>query len=181
MKKVGEKTMEKTKNMKKTMLVTSLVIAVLLFGAILSSSAIAISDDNNQPLPNGNGMLQRIRNRICDMLGICQGGCELTELTGILEYDEENFFIGEVELHFGPEWYIIAAISAEDFDGDGEYELVIDELLGLVGTEITVECHLQSENWMSVFTINGLIYREPGQPIWAAQHHWRWRNRKNPN
>lgn len=173
--------MEKTKKMKKTMLVASLVIALLLFGTVVSSSVIAFDENNSQPLPNGDGMFQRIRNRICDMLGICQGSCELTELTGILEYDEENFFIGEVELHFGPEWYIIAAISAEDYDGNGEKELIIDELLGLVGTEITVEGHLQSENWMSVFTINGLVYREPGQPIWAAQHHWRWRNRKNQN
>ena len=127
----------------------------------------------------GNQLMQRIRNRICDVLGICQGGCNLTNITGILEYDETNFFIGEVELHFGPNWYITAAIAVEDYDGDGEKELIIDELLGLVGTEVTVEGHMQSENWMSVFTINGMVYREPGQPIWAAQHHWRWRNRKN--
>ena len=127
----------------------------------------------------GNQLMQRIRNRICDVLGICQGGCNLTNITGILEYDETNFFIGEVELHFGPNWYITAAIAVEDYDGDGEKELIIDELLGLVGTEVTVEGHMQSDNWMSVFTINGMVYREPGQPIWAAQHHWRWRNRKN--
>jgi len=169
------------RKIKKTMLVISLVITLLLFGTVVSSSVITFDENNNQPLPNGDGMFQLIRNRICDMLGVCQGGCELTELTGILEYAEENFFIGDVELHFGPEWYIIAAISAEDFDGDGEYELVIDELLGLVGIEITVEGHLQSDDWMSIFTINGLVYREPGQPIWAAQHHWRWRNRNNPN
>ena len=28
---------------------------------------------------------------------------------------------------------------------------------------------------MSVFTINGEVYREAGSPIWAAQHEWRWR------
>ena len=62
---------------------------------------------------------------------------------------------------------------------NGEYELIIDELLGLVSTEVTVEGHYQSDTWMSVFTINGLVYREPGKPIWAAQHNWRWRNRNN--
>lgn len=173
--------MKKIRNMKNKMLVTSLVVTLLLIGIFSTIGVTAVEENNSQPLSNGDGLFQRIRNRICDMLGICQGGCELTEITGILEYDETNFFIEEIELHFGPKWYITAAISAEDYDGDGEYELVIDELLGLVGIEITVEGHLQSEDWMSVFTINGLIYREPGQPIWAAQHHWRWRNRNNPN
>jgi len=169
--------MEKRKKMKKTMLAISLVMTLLLVGTLVPSSVIALEEKNDQPLPIGDPLFLRIRNRICDMVGICLGGCELVNLTGILEYDGENFFIGDVELHFGPNWYITAAISTEDYDGDGEHELIIDELLGLVGSEITVEGHYQSDNWMSVFTINGLVYREPGQPIWAAQHHWRWRNR----
>ncbi|MFO7676906.1 MAG: hypothetical protein R6V50_00770 [Thermoplasmatota archaeon] len=173
--------MKKANKTKKNMLVIALVTGVLLLGIVFSGTAVTYDQNNSNQLGNGNNLVQRIRNRVCDMLGICQGGCELTELTGVLEYDEVNFFIEDVELHFGPNWYITAAISSEDFDGDGEYELIIDELLGLVGIEITVEGHLQSENWMSVFTINGLVYREPGQPIWAAQHHWRWRNRKNQN
>jgi hypothetical protein len=171
--------MEKTKKMKKKMLVTSLVMTLLLIGTLVPSCAIALEEKNNQPLPLGEPLFERIRNRICDMLGICLGGCELENLTGTLEYDGENFYIGDVELHFGPNWYINAAISVEDYDGDGEYELIIDELLGLVSSEVTVEGHYQSDTWMSVFTINGLVYREPGQPIWAAQHNWRWRNRNN--
>ena len=125
----------------------------------------------------GNQFMQRIRNMVCDMLGICQGGCELEEITGILTYEGSNFFIGSVELHFGPNWYITAAIAAEDYDGDGEIEQVYDELMGLVGLQVTVEGHMQSEDWMSVFTINSLLYREQGQPVWAWEHHWRWRNR----
>ncbi len=130
-------------------------------------------------LNDGSQLMQRIRYMICDMLGICLGGCELVELTGELTYDGTNFFIGIVELHFGPNWYITSAIAVEDYDGDGEIELVFDEIMGLVGTEITVEGHMQSEEWMSVFTINDLVYREPGQPIWAWQHVWNWRNRNN--
>ena len=71
-------------------------------------------------------------------------------------------------------------ILLADYDGDGELELVYDELHGLVGAEITVEGHLQSSGWMSIFTINGEIYRETGQPIWASQHQWRLRNRNGP-
>jgi len=71
-------------------------------------------------------------------------------------------------------------ILLADYDGDGELELVYDELHGLVGAEITVEGHLQSSGWMSIFTINGEIYRETGQPIWASQHQWRLRNCNGP-
>jgi hypothetical protein len=129
----------------------------------------------DQPVPNGNGLMQQIRNRFCDMLGICQGGCNLSELTGIMTNEGSNFYIEGVELHFGPVWYISSAMSSVDYDNDGQLELIVDELLGLVGTTVTVQGHYQSDNWMSVFTINGEVYREPGQPIWASEHEWRWR------
>ena len=162
--------------MKKQIIITIAIASLLVLGGAIATA----STDNIQTLDSGgNQFMQQIRNRICDMLGICQGGCELIEITGILEYDGTIFFIGDVELHFGPNWYITSAIAALDYDGDEEKELIIDELLGLVDTEVTVEGHMQSDNWMSVFTINGMVYREPGQPIWAAQHHWRWRNRHN--
>jgi len=170
--------------MNKKILAAAAIVFLLSFSGIVASAAEAVGEQrqNRQMMQEdggGNQLMLRLRNRICDTMGICQGGCDLTEITGIFEYDDVNFFIGDVELHFGPNWYITSAISIEDYDGDGENELVIDELLGLVGTEVTFEGHLQSDDWMSVFTINGMVYREPGQPIWAAQHNWRWRNRHN--
>ena len=162
----------------KIIVVTVAIAALLLIGGVIAVVA-EKADDNYQPLPSGNGIMQRIMNRIRDMLGICKGGCNLTELTGIMTYDGSDFFIDPVELHFGPNWYITSAITAVDYDNDGELELIIDELFGLVNTTVTVEGHYQAQDWMSVFTINGEVYREPGQPIWAAQHHWRWK--KGPN
>lgn len=113
------------------------------------------------------------------MLGICLGGCNLTEITGVLVYDGKDFFINDTELHFGPFWFINISESSEDYDGDGEIEVIFDELLGLVGSQVTVEGHNQSSGWMSVFTINGMTYRDPGQPIWSSQNHHRWRKRNN--
>lgn len=165
------------KNMKGKIIVVALATLFLMSGVVTVAAEKA--GNNIQPLPGGNGVMQQIMNRIRDMLGVCQGGCNLSELTGIMTYDETNFYITSVELHFGPNWYITSATSAVDYDNDGTFELIIDELLGLVDTTITVEGHYQAEDWMSVFTINGEIYREPGQPIWAAQHHWRWRNNHN--
>jgi len=152
------------------------IAALLLFSGVVAASQQQASENiNQQPIPNGDGPMQRFMNRIRDMLGICQGGCNLENLTGVMTYDGTNFFITTVELHFGPTWYITSAMSAVDYDEDGELELVIDELLGLVNTTVTVQGHYQADDWMSVFTINGEVYREPGQPIWAAQHEWRWR------
>jgi hypothetical protein len=129
---------------------------------------------SDSPILSGNGLMQRLMNQIRDTLGICQGGVNLETLTGILTYDGTNFFIGTVELHFGPTWYITSAMSIIDYDKDGKFELIIDELKGLVGTEITVEGHYQSDNWISIFTINNDIYRELGSPIWSSQHEYRW-------
>lgn len=128
-------------------------------------------------LPGDNGLMQRLRNRICDTIGICQGGVNLTIITGVLTYYGTNYYIGDVELHFGPTWFIESAESNVDYDHDGTKEHVYQELQGLVGTEITVEGHLQSSGWISVFIINGELYREPGQPIWSSQHQWIWQNR----
>jgi hypothetical protein len=131
------------------------------------------------PLPGGNGLMQRLRNRICDTMGICQGGCTLVTIEGILTFDGTDFYVNGVELHFGPIWYITSAVSAYDYDGDGTKELIYDEFQGLVGITISVEGHMQSEDWMSVFSINGMVYREPGSPIWASQHQYRWRHGPN--
>ena len=166
--------------MKNKITIFAIAAILLLTGVVTATAQYNAGENKNpQPLPDGNGIMQRFMYRIRDTLGICQGGCELESLTGILTYDGTNFFIGTVELHFGPNWYITGANSSIDYDGDGNLELIIDELLGLVDTEITVEGHYQADDWMSVFTINGEVYREPGQPIWASQHHWRWRNNHN--
>ena len=165
-----------------TLALTSLLIigTVEVFAINQNNTVNEEFKDNILPLPGGNGLMQRLRNRICDMLGICQGGVNLSTVTGILTFDGTNFYIDDVELHFGPTWFIESAESNIDYDNDGDNELVYKELQGLVGKEIIVEGHLQSNGWMSVFTINGEIYRELGQPIWASQHQWRWRNHKGP-
>lgn len=152
-----------------------LAISILLVAGSYLAAATDIEDDSSPlPTPDGNGLMKRFMNQIRDMLGVCQGEVNLTELTGLLSYDGTNFLIGDIELHFGPIWYITTSESAIDYDADGTNEYIFDELSGLVGSEISVEGHYQSENWMSVFTINGETYREIGQPIWAAQHQWRW-------
>ena len=170
--------------MKKIILIIAISTILLLGIAEVGAHGLQHNSENDpdyKPLPNGDGLMQRLRNRICDTLGICQGGVDLTTITGVLTYDGTNFYIDDVELHFGPTWFIESAESNVDYDGDGVLELVYDELQGIIGSEVTVEGHMQSSSWMSVFIINGEIYREFGQPIWASQHQWHWRNHNEPN
>ena len=154
----------------KKIIVIGIISLFVLSGIAINAAAL--------PTDNSRGPMQNLFNRVCDMIGWCRGKgltANLENITGILEYDEIDFYIGDAVLHFGPTWYIETAESVVDYDGDGTNEYVFDELLGLVGTEITVGAHEQSENWYSVFTINGEIYREPGVPVWAGMHTWRWR------
>ena len=148
------------------------IISLFVIGGIATSAAALPTDEPSGPL-------QKLYNRICDMFGWCIGTgltANLVEITGTFEYDGDNFFIGDAELHFGPTLYITSAESATDYDTDGATETIFDELQGLVGTTVTVEAHEQSDGWYSVFTINGETYREPGVPIWAGIHTWRWRD-----
>ena len=151
-----------------------IVVAII---ALFALSGIAVNAAQTPAEPLSSGPMAKLYSRICDMFGYCEGKCleDLEEITGTLTYDGTNFYIGDAELHFGPTWYINSHISSEDYDQDGEYELIIDELQGLVGTEVTVLAHEQSDGWYSVFVINGITYREPGKPIWAGLHTWRWR------
>jgi hypothetical protein len=157
--------------MKRKIIVIGIISLFVLSGIAINATAL--------PTDNPQGPMNKLYNRLCDMIGWCRGTgiiANLENITGILENNVTNFYIGDAELHFGPIWYIKSAESAVDFDGDGTLEYIFDELLGLVGTEVTVGAHEQSENWYSVFTINGEIYREPGVPIWAGKHTWRWRH-----
>ncbi len=159
-----------------------IVVAVAVISLLVAGGFATASGANGNmykhsgranPMGKGeHGILERIRNQICDMLGGCDGNCtETTEITDVLTYNGTYFYVDNVKVHFGPTWYITITKSAVDYDKDGTNELLIGELHGLVGTTVTLEGFMHSENRFSVFKINGEVYREPGKPIWANGHH----------
>ena len=166
--------------MKGKIIVAVALVALLAFSGVVAAAVEAGGNMKRQeqvaPL-DGNqfGMWERIRNRIRDTLGICNGNCnEMVEVTGVLTYDGTYFYVDDVEVHFGPVWYVSMTESAIDYDSDDTKELIIDELQGLVGTTVTMEGHMQSDNWLSVFIINDEAYRDVGKPVWsggAGGHH----------
>jgi len=161
----------------------SIGIAIVAFLISSGVATVAVEADGYTDRPNQETpfrgrlfeLLERIINRIYDTLGIYNGDCnESVEISGILTYDGTYFYVDEVEVHFGPVWHISRTLSKVDYDDDGDLELIIDELKGLVGTYVTLEGYMQSDNWFTVFIINGEAYRDIGKPIWsggAGGHH----------
>ena len=147
---------------------------LLVFGAGLSAASKGqnrLHSDQQMGTtdpPTETPVWLRIRNQIQDMLGRCAHGNQtLVEITGTLTTDGVYFYVGDVEVHFGPTWYVTSEIATNDYDGDGNLELISDELNGLVDSEVQFEGFYQSENWFSVFTINDMTYRDLGKPIWS--------------
>lgn len=90
----------------------------------------------------------------------CHNNSNMTTITGVLIQDGTNFKIGTTFLNFG--CHINTTISPYDFDGDGTIETILNELLGMVGTSITVQGFLSCHGTrLSVYYINGIQIRNP--------------------
>jgi hypothetical protein len=174
------------------------LVALVVIGGLATATVDAgfakINGSNTDGVMASNGILDQIRSRdeTCDTPnnenegnggngntggngnGTGDGECdELTNLTGTLSQDGIWFYVDSIRLYVGPYWFISFKESAYDYDGDGSTEMIQQELLGLTGTTVTMSGHLHTSNdneWLSVFYINGELYREPGKPIWAGPH-----------
>lgn len=75
--------------------------------------------------------------------------------------DADEFYVGSVELEFGPEAWVLTAGPGEDFDGDGAAENLLDELEGLVGESVSALVRLDDDgDDADVFVLNDLAYRD---------------------
>jgi len=140
--------------MKKYIGVAIATIALISMGSA-SAVLLQISEIKTSPLTTGT----------LDYGGGCGGGgchnnTNMTEITGVLQYNGTVFKIGTTTLNFGCYDFLNSTTSPYDFDGDGEIETILNELLGMVGTTITVEGYTRCQNRFIVFYINGIEYRD---------------------
>ncbi len=141
-----------------------IILVIGVIAIITMSSAVAIT------FKASNLVINKITPTIQTLGGGCGGGgggCHnnstMTEITGVLINNGTKFKIDTTTLNFGGYCYINSTISPYDFDGDGTIETIINELLGLVGTSITVKGILYHQNTrLIVFYINGILYRQCG-------------------
>jgi hypothetical protein len=93
------------------------------------------------------------------------GGCHgnTTNVTGVLTYEDETFYVDDMQLCLGCGSYLNTT-ALYDFDGDGVLETNFEEVSGLVGTTVTMGGQVMGcqENHLMVYTINGQEYREDG-------------------
>lgn len=85
----------------------------------------------------------------------------LTRLEGILAYDSEmeTYMIDATVLYVGDDRFL-ASLARSDYDRDGSYEQVQDELQGLVGGEVVVNGLLDNDT-LHVSHVNGIWLRVP--------------------
>ena len=143
--------------MKKYLNMTIALVAIITMG-----SASAIVFETSSLSIEKSLLLRETLDGGCGGHG-CHNNSNMTEITGVLVvHNSTNFKIGTTRLNFGCYNYINTTISPYDFDGDGTIETIFNELLGLVGTSVTVKGYLRCQNTrLTVFYINGLPYREP--------------------
>ena len=91
--------------------------------------------------------------------GIYRDLLNLDREEGMLSYEEGMFYVDGIEIYFGDAWWLNHTIRS-DYDGDGEYETVWNELLGLVGSNVTVNGRLVNETLVASH-INGMFLRIP--------------------
>jgi hypothetical protein len=88
----------------------------------------------------------------------------LDTIEGTLERrgdDPDDFYVGAVELEFGPEAWVRTAGPGEDYDGDGTPEDLLAELKGLVGQPVTALVRLDNDgDDADVYVLNDLTYRD---------------------
>ena len=85
--------------------------------------------------------------------------------------DPEDFYIGPIELEFGPEAWVMTAGPSEDFDGDGNRERLLTELKGLVGKPVSALVRLDNDgDEANVYRLNDLTFRDSagGRPPWLS-------------
>ena len=141
--------------------------------------------DNSKSGANGNDggagpgrwLQERIRDRIQDRVRdrvmerhrhqmqyterVAENYLNLSRLEGVLAYDNdtETYSIDGTVLYPGNECFL-ASLARSDYDQDGSYEQVQDELQGLVGTEVVVNGLLVNDT-LYVSHVNGIWLRVP--------------------
>ena len=108
-----------------------------------------------------NQLYQPQGNTWCAADYLTKNYLNITRLEGILTYDNGTFMVDTTVLYLGNELFL-KSLAKSDYDGDGTYEYVWQELEGLVGTELVVNGILDGDT-LYVSHINGIYLTMPKQ------------------
>ena len=87
----------------------------------------------------------------------------ITRLEGVLAYDNGTgtYLIDTTVFYLGNEWFL-ETLAKSDYDSDGTYEYIWQELEGLIGSEMVVNGVLEGDT-LYVSHINGIWLTTPRQ------------------
>lgn len=80
----------------------------------------------------------------------------ITDLIGILEMNNQSFYLGDTKLSIGPDEIITKRTAHFDYDGDEIIETIFKEMNGLTGSMVSIRGHVNEVNCFIVFDINDL-------------------------
>ena len=146
---------------------TIAIAAVGVVGLLVMSTALATTASNG----NGTGdsghfqwakhMWNKFMYRHHERVQARENAMEnMTEVSGILSYENGTYYVSSQAVSFGPEWFVENVTARSDYDRDGTYETMKEELEGLKGTEVTIMGVMKNDT-INAFYINGIWYRNP--------------------
>ena len=151
-------------NMKKS---TIAIAAVGVVGLLVMGTALATTASNGNAAGDG-GHFQwakhiagKFMHRHHERVQARENAMKnMTEMNGTLSYDGNAYYIGAQEISFGPEWLLENMTARSDYDRDGNYETMKEELDGLNENEVTVMGIMKNDT-IYAFYIDGIWYRNP--------------------
>lgn len=91
----------------------------------------------------------------------------LTTINGVLRRDDDDFYVGRLELDLGPSSWLSSQVSPKDIDGDSIVGTWWNELLGLVGKSIVVLGEVDDDD-IDVYEVNEVTLR----PLYSVVPPW---------
>ena len=137
------------------------VVGLLLIGTALATTATNGNDDGNGHFQWEKYLMNKFMHRHQARQQMRERAMEnMTEVSGTLYFENGNYYINGYIISFGPDWFIENITARSDYDEDGTYETIEEELEGLEGTEVTIMGILKNDTIIA-FYINGIWYKNP--------------------
>ncbi|MCD6512584.1 MAG: hypothetical protein J7K61_03175 [Thermoplasmata archaeon] len=83
----------------------------------------------------------------------------LDRIEGNLSYIDGTYYVDDTPVYFGDEWFLEHVIRS-DYDGDGDYETIADEINGLMGNDVVIN-GMYGNGTLIASHINGMWLRVP--------------------
>ena len=137
-------------------------LAAIIAIAVLAQAGFGIKNgffgnDSHEKMKNMQRLLRHAKNMRARAM--YRNLLEMDREEGIMSYENGAFYVNDIPLYVGDAWWLNHTIRS-DYDGDGEYELIWNELNGLIGSNVVINGRYD-DGAIIVSHINGMFFRMP--------------------